>query len=156
MKKPSGWLRKTADMAAYQKAWRAANPKKCAFYESKRIKVERKPRAPTMAPEEKRKHKNRLARERKKRWLKAHPDIRKAKKCARNGRRRATSKDGSFTSRDITALLEAQGTLCNHCSTDIKTTYTVDHIRAISRGGSNKRENIQLLCAPCNTKKGNS
>jgi 5-methylcytosine-specific restriction endonuclease McrA len=30
----------------------------------------------------------------------------------------------------------------------------VDHIRPVSRGGGNHRDNLQPMCAPCNMAKG--
>lgn len=182
MKREAGWIRKTADIRAYHAEWRKKNPARCRKYqetarngidaEARRANDKEKYYArmrkihgagwkvkspmPELPAEEKRLRKNRLARDRKKRWLAAHPDIRKAKKCAQNGRRRATSKDGSFTSRDVTRILDEQGGLCLHCQQDIRTTYTVDHKHALSNGGSNKPENIQLLCFSCNVRKGNS
>lgn len=31
---------------------------------------------------------------------------------------------------------------------------SIDHIRAKSKGGTNDRENLRVLCTPCNTSKG--
>jgi 5-methylcytosine-specific restriction endonuclease McrA len=39
------------------------------------------------------------------------------------------------------------------CSTDLLDGYEIDHILALSRGGSNKSENLQLLCMTCNRSK---
>ena len=33
---------------------------------------------------------------------------------------------------------------------------TKDHIRSMKRGGSNRIENLQTMCLPCNSKKGSS
>lgn len=41
---------------------------------------------------------------------------------------------------------------CFACGTTEK--LTVDHIRPVSRGGSDARENLQPLCRPCNSRKG--
>lgn len=51
-------------------------------------------------------------------------------------------------------LMKAEGGLvCLYCgSTDNLTT---DHIIPKSKGGSNRSENFQILCARCNKKKGN-
>jgi 5-methylcytosine-specific restriction endonuclease McrA len=62
--------------------------------------------------------------------------------------------EGKFTKADIAFLLETQRGLCL-CGTNIETTYTVDHIIPLSRGGTNWPDNIQLLCAECNSSKRN-
>lgn len=79
----------------------------------------------------------------------------------------------------ILKILEEQDYKCNHClaiATDILILYspklclvdkfikatkqngvsvrmTIDHIIPLSKGGSNKRKNLQVLCNECNAKK---
>lgn len=43
--------------------------------------------------------------------------------------------------------------LCLKCGSKDK--LTIDHIRPISRGGSNDESNLQTLCRDCNVEKGN-
>jgi 5-methylcytosine-specific restriction enzyme A len=45
--------------------------------------------------------------------------------------------------------------LCRRCLAEGRTRATaeVDHIRPLSRGGSNDRSNLQGLCAPCHLAK---
>lgn len=74
---------------------------------------------------------------------------------ANNHRRvaRINGNGGSHTVADIRELLEIQGGICAGCRKDIRAHYTVDHIIAIARGGSNDRSNLQLLCRSCNSSK---
>jgi 5-methylcytosine-specific restriction endonuclease McrA len=37
-----------------------------------------------------------------------------------------------------------------HATTDL----TVDHVRSVARGGTHARHNLQVLCRPCNSRKG--
>lgn len=42
---------------------------------------------------------------------------------------------------------------CEFCGSDEK--LSIDHIKPISKGGTNDRENLQCLCLPCNLQKSN-
>jgi len=63
--------------------------------------------------------------------------------------------DGSITNEAILSLLGKQNSICLMCGKDISNCYTLDHIKPISKGGTNSIFNIQLLCKSCNCKKGN-
>lgn len=54
------------------------------------------------------------------------------------------------------AMLESSRS-CKWCSKQLTSdTATVDHLIAISRGGSNRRDNLCLACEDCNRSRGNS
>ncbi len=57
---------------------------------------------------------------------------------------------GSFTAAQITAMYAAQGGFCKCCRKELNGEFHRDHIKPLSRGGSNDISNIQLLCAQCN------
>ncbi|OKO69265.1 hypothetical protein AC628_33740 [Bradyrhizobium sp. NAS96.2] len=50
-------------------------------------------------------------------------------------------------------LIKQQKRRCAYCRTKLTLDYHVDHILALSRGGSNDRTNLQILCEPCNLAK---
>lgn len=62
--------------------------------------------------------------------------------------------DGFHTPADIRVLMQKQNGCCNHCGCNIRSKYHIDHIIALTLGGSNWPCNLQLLCPPCNVKKG--
>ena len=47
---------------------------------------------------------------------------------------------------------------CNNCGkiSSHKALFNIDHIFPMSKGGKTKTDNLQLLCRPCNIKKGNN
>lgn len=49
---------------------------------------------------------------------------------------------------------DRQGWLCAYCGVRVtKKRATIDHVKPLSRGGTNARRNMVLACQPCNTRK---
>jgi 5-methylcytosine-specific restriction endonuclease McrA len=86
-----------------------------------------------------------------KNWRKANPEAYRAQVQTRHARE--ASAEGKHTAADLKERLKQQKGRCAYCGVSIKTTWTVDHIIALSQGGSNWPHNIQLLCLKCNTSK---
>lgn len=76
---------------------------------------------------------------------------------AHNWKRRAlkVSAEGSHSAEDIVALRSRQKDKCVYCKIRLKGKGHIDHIIALSNGGSDWPSNLQLLCAPCNLAKHN-
>jgi 5-methylcytosine-specific restriction endonuclease McrA len=77
------------------------------------------------------------------------------KHAANQAKRRARKarSGGSYTADDVFAILKAQRRKCGYCRVKLGKKYHVDHIIALSRGGSNDRTNLQILCVTCNLRK---
>jgi 5-methylcytosine-specific restriction endonuclease McrA len=93
--------------------------------------------------------------EHRKAWWKRNPDKRVAWEHARLARKAAAG--GRYTADDIQVILYRQKSCCAnpYCGIDISEIYTVDHVTPLTRGGDNWPSNLQLLCQPCNSSKGN-
>jgi 5-methylcytosine-specific restriction endonuclease McrA len=74
---------------------------------------------------------------------------------AANAKRRANQfTGGSFTAGDVAAVMKAQSHRCAYCRVSLhKVERHNDHIIPLTRGGLNTRQNLQVLCQPCNSKK---
>lgn len=72
---------------------------------------------------------------------------------SRNRRAVIKNCEGSHTVEDIKWLMQAQRYKCAVCSCNIKSNYHVDHIEPLAKGGSNAKENLQVLCPTCNNQK---
>lgn len=76
---------------------------------------------------------------------------------ARNAARRALKRGagGTHSAADIDHLLKVQNFRCAHswCRVSLKPGFHRDHVIPLALGGTNDRQNIQLLCIPCNLKK---
>ena len=56
---------------------------------------------------------------------------------------------------DRELLYRAQGGRCNYCGKKLGLAYMdLDHKTPVARNGSNRNSNLQILCAPCNKRKG--
>jgi 5-methylcytosine-specific restriction endonuclease McrA len=84
-------------------------------------------------------------------WSKRNRD--KKNEGWRQYRARKLGAEGNHTIDDVRALLELQRGRCTCCGKKMEK-FHVDHIVPLSRGGSNGKENIQLLCPTCNCGKG--
>lgn len=60
---------------------------------------------------------------------------------------------GSHTLSDVADIMRMQKNKCAYCRVTISKKYHVDHIVSLSRGGTDYRNNLQVLCAHCNTTK---
>lgn len=75
---------------------------------------------------------------------------------AKSARFRAIRKSapGSHTKEDLQEILKSQRHRCGYCRTKLTArNVNIDHIKPISRGGSNDRRNLQALCRDCNLSK---
>lgn len=79
------------------------------------------------------------------------PEKHKARK--QNRRAREKNAQGRLDPRAIAEIKQAQKNRCAICNVNL-TKFHVDHINPLSAGGSNMRENIQILCPTCNLSKG--
>ena len=84
-------------------------------------------------------------------YHKKNPEIKKARD--RNRRARKRNAEGSHTAADIQRLLVLQKNKCAVCHTSIANGYHVDHVMPLALGGGNGKDNLQLLCPPCNLSK---
>ncbi|MYM34879.1 hypothetical protein GTP38_11065 [Duganella sp. FT94W] len=84
-------------------------------------------------------------------WRRRHPEAYRVYRA--NRRARIKQAGGSFTLREIKALLTKQKGRCACCRKSIRKAFHADHIVALANGGENLICNIQLLCPRCNLEK---
>jgi 5-methylcytosine-specific restriction endonuclease McrA len=92
--------------------------------------------------------------ERTREYQRKHPEKVNFHSGQRTAMRR--SAEGRYTAADIESIRKQQRSKCAVCRVDIGLRReSVDHIVALSNGGTNWPRNIQILCKPCNSRKKN-
>lgn len=103
-------------------------------------------------------------------WSRANPDRKRAldvrwqaanrhkvrlyKRASQARRRQAVLASPSHhTAADVQRLIRLQRNRCACCGKSLKSGFHIDHRMPLKRGGSNSRENIELLCPRCNGRK---
>lgn len=86
-----------------------------------------------------------------KKWRNNNKD--KIANINRNTKARRRKSKGTHTLRDIEVIYLRQKGVCVICRKKLKGNYHVDHIMPIVLGGSNNKENLQILCPTCNMQK---
>lgn len=84
-------------------------------------------------------------------WAKKNPLKRRANEAKRRAAK-AGSK-GRHSAEDAESLYALQKGKCAACKERLGGKYHVDHVIPLAAGGSNGRENIQILCPSCNISK---
>jgi len=91
------------------------------------------------------------SRQNSKNWQKNNPEARKA--ITQTRRARKYGQGESFKKEDVITLEISQKNKCVYCKVLLNGKYHIDHIMPLKLGGNNSKDNIQLLCQPCNNKK---
>ncbi len=93
-------------------------------------------------------------REEKRQYERAYYALKPHKERAKKHRRRSRVRnaEGSFTAEQFNQLCQQYGGVCLRCHKKKK--LTPDHVIPLAKGGTNWIENIQPLCARCNSIKG--
>lgn len=92
--------------------------------------------------------------------MKQHYRENKPQYKANRHQRRALERqaEGQFSRADLEALYAEQNGRCAYCGVsiywEVERDIHVDHVMPLSRGGSNRPDNLALVCQDCNLSKG--
>lgn len=135
---------------ARKKTYRAANAEAIRSRENEKHAANREARR---AQDQVNRDRNRERHKAVKRyWAKRNLD--KVALKARLRRARHAGAAGKYTADDLTKIRRLQNDRCAYCRIELAGAGYVDHIVALTKGGSNWPTNLQLVCRPCNSSKG--
>jgi 5-methylcytosine-specific restriction endonuclease McrA len=77
----------------------------------------------------------------------------KRRASGRSRRLLANATEGRYTKEDVVLQYKSQSGKCWHCGKSVGTTFHVDHLYPLSRGGSNNANNLVISCPDCNLSK---
>jgi len=131
--------------------WNAANPERKKENDRKWAEAN-----PERAKENSRKWREKnpeRSRELNRKWEAANSEYVRANSAIQSHRRRTA--EGSFTREEVETLLESQWYECAYCGADLlETSYHLDHVVPVSKGGTSYISNIAAACPSCNRSKG--
>ncbi len=84
-------------------------------------------------------------------WRNANKDA--SRSIVRNRRARQRAAEGTHDANDIARIRKMQKDRCAYCHTKLSGGGHVDHIVALSKGGTNWPSNLQITCGSCNNSK---
>lgn len=92
-------------------------------------------------------------------WKKAEQKLRRKISALRSSLKKRSEDSGvdfSITSHEIQKMFyDCYGNDCRYCGKQLNIrTIACDHIIPLSKGGPSIKENLQLICRTCNTRKG--
>lgn len=89
------------------------------------------------------------------RWNKNNPEKRTAIVKNDRHKRRELTKASNLPAIDLLQWEENQVKICSYCGNHCDTSYTIDHIDPLSKGGTHTLDNLTIACSSCNSSKNN-
>jgi len=87
-------------------------------------------------------------------YQKANPEVGRVGR--RNRRARLKNVEGKHSTKDVARIRKSQKDRCAYCKKNLNGSGSIDHVQAITKGGTNWPRNLQLVCTPCNSSKNNN